>query len=549
MGGDLAGSFDGCKSVETVSPFATATRLDPQRGEMDAKGRKVHQAFRSRGMMLERNALERAVKHLETCESVERELMALMDSVGDGTLNSAVVTDEQLKKIIEYAAVDRNLDAGQGTSVLVDIFRMPRLLWDPVRKTFYHGNKPNIAADASSKIDIFRQRLHIIQQRLSRHPLFSKPQFSLAEEHQEYIELKQLQSLVGDTGGRRYVLGMLVKVEDDRLFLEDFSTKFPIEIGHASMADGVYTENSIVVVEGSLRHDGVFEAVAIGMPPVEPKMVTWETFEDVDFFGAGRLSKDDREGLKLREAEDQIFVMLSDIFLEESATMAMLKTLFEGFNASEVPPKAFVFMGNFSRSKRPGDDMYTLKEHMGKLGKLMKGFKNLVENSTFIFMPGPDDHGMNSIIPRPPFPELCFQDLKEAAPKVMLAPNPCRLRYCTQEMVLFRQDLHVRMRRSAQAATNKNQSYFDHIMTTLLHQGHLCPAPLQGQPIHWELDHTLYLYPTPDVLVLGDNAPVNSSNHQGCVCMCPGSFSDRGTFMVYRPSTQTAETSSIPMQS
>lgn len=515
---------------------------------MDARGRRVHQAFRSKGMMLERNALERAVKHLEGCDHEEGALHALMEKVGEGTFNSAVVTDEKLKQIIESSAVEKNLDAGQSTSALVDVFRMPRLLWDPVRKTFYHGSKPNIVADASSKIEIFRQRLYIVQQRLSRHPLFSKPQFSLAEEHQkEYIELKQLQSLVGDTGGRRYVLGMLVKVEDDRLFIEDFSTKFPIDLRHASMADGVYTENSIVVVEGSLRHDGVFEAVAVGMPPIEPKAITLETFEDIDFFGAGRLGREERESLMLKEAEDQIFVILSDVFLEEGATMTMLKMLFEGFDASEVPPKAFVLMGNFSRCKRPGDDLYTLKEQLKKLGKLMKGFKNLVENSTFIFMPGPDDHGINSIIPRPSLPELCFQDLKEAAPKVMLAPNPCRLRYCTQEMVLFRQDLHVRLRRSAQAATNRNQSYFDHIMTTLLHQGHLCPAPLQGQPIYWELDHTLHLYPTPDVLVLGDDAPVNCSNHHGCVCMCPGSFSAKGTFMVYRPSTQTAETSSIPV--
>ena len=35
---------------------------------------------------------------------------------------------------------------------------------------------------------------------------------------------------------------------------------------------------------------------------------------------------------------------------------------------------------------------------------------------------------------------------------------------------------------------------------TVCDQGHLCPLPLATQPIHWDLDFALRLYPLPDVV-------------------------------------------------
>lgn len=35
------------------------------------------------------------------------------------------------------------------------------------------------------------------------------------------------------------------------------------------------------------------------------------------------------------------------------------------------------------------------------------------------------------------------------------------------------------------------------LVTTLTHQSHLCPLPLSVQPIIWNYDHCLRLYPTP----------------------------------------------------
>lgn len=46
-------------------------------------------------------------------------------------------------------------------------------------------------------------------------------------------------------------------------------------------------------------------------------------------------------------------------------------------------------------------------------------------------------------------------------------------------------------------ATEETSDPFEQLVTTLTHQSHLCPLPLSVQPIIWNYDHCLRLYPTP----------------------------------------------------
>lgn len=41
------------------------------------------------------------------------------------------------------------------------------------------------------------------------------------------------------------------------------------------------------------------------------------------------------------------------------------------------------------------------------------------------------------------------------------------------------------------------------------------------QPVYWEFDHTLCVYPLPDALVLADNAPAASFQFDSCACINP----------------------------
>ena len=58
-----------------------------------------------------------------------------------------------------------------------------------------------------------------------------------------------------------------------------------------------------------------------------------------------------------------------------------------------------------------------------------------------MLVPGLGDAGPGGILPRPPLPGSLTVDLRARVPGILLASNPCRLRYCTQEIIIFRHNL------------------------------------------------------------------------------------------------------------
>ena len=64
-----------------------------------------------------------------------------------------------------------------------------------------------------------------------------------------------------------------------------------------------------------------------------------------------------------------------------------------------------------------------------------------------MFVPGPRDPGSAEVLPQPPLPAALTAGLRAAVPRAVFASNPCRLRYCSQQIIIFRDDLEKRMRR------------------------------------------------------------------------------------------------------
>lgn len=76
--------------------------------------------------------------------------------------------------------------------------------------------------------------------------------------------------------------------------------------------------------------------------------------------------------------------------------------------------------------------------------------------------------------------------------------------------------------------SKSSDALFEHLSVTLLQQSHLCPLPLEKQPIYWQHDHALRLYPVPSAVILADSStPAASFTFEGCVCFNPVSTSSR----------------------
>jgi hypothetical protein len=89
----------------------------------------------------------------------------------------------------------------------------------------------------------------------------------------------------------------------------------------------------------------------------------------------------------------------------------------------------------------------------------------------------------------------------DAIPHVTFTSNPARVRFYSQEIVLFREDLSIRLGRRAiltpiysLEGENRPIRGTQHMSETVLRQGHLCPVPLTAQPIFWELDYFSKLF-------------------------------------------------------
>lgn len=155
------------------------------------------------------------------------------------------------------------------------------------------------------------------------------------------------------------------------------------------------------------------------MPPPEPSKVTRAYFGNANFFGGPSTTSLKNSGkLKLQEEQnpDAMMVFLSDVWLDQARVMEKLRVMFAGF--CEEPPICFVLMGNFlSGGCRTGTTTSTnsggttsttsnasppaqLRKHFRQLAELIREFPALVEQSKFVFVPGPADSGFSNILPK-----------------------------------------------------------------------------------------------------------------------------------------------------
>ncbi|KAJ3070454.1 DNA polymerase epsilon subunit 2 [Quaeritorhiza haematococci] len=193
--------------------------------------------------------------------------------------------------------------------------------------------------------------------------------------------------------------------------------------------------------------------------------------------------------------------------------MAKLRTLFEGFS-NAVIPLAFVLTGNFTSIPHlhDGKSIAKYKECFDSLADLISSFPSLAQQAHFIFIPGLKDAGETKLVPRPRIPSFFTKKVESKVPKAMFMSNPCRIKYCTQEIVIYREDLLNKMHRN-------------------------CILELDQKVEPDDRNH----------LVLADQYETYCITYEDCQTINPGSFSTNGyKFLMYQPSSRHVEKSQVP---
>ena len=517
--------------------------------------------------------------------SPELLLSALLDDVETKT------DDRKLTVAFVEEFLKRWMQGNQDSTVeVIDAFDVPLVQYDPIRhQWFQQKSSRRIIGDIKSKTQLYEDRFLLIQQRLKRNALFRPAKWARgAVEHAgrqrgadadvggsasfhgaTSAELIELKSLLGHERQRRFVCGFLTKHDEGQYFIEDLSARLPIDLSGCDTADGLFTENSVVVAEGELLPSGEFRAVALGLPPAESREDSIDALQGHDTFG-GRAPAQFEED-EAREDDGDRILVLSDVHLDDPRVMDNLAKVMDGFSSCPNPPSAFVLMGNFQTfdANGPRSKLSKVKENFTRLGRLLKGYPRIISESQLILVPGPKDIGTGLALPRRGIPAPLVEGLKEVVPGVIMSSNPCRIRFRGAELAFFRSDLQQKLRGlcilpppmpadgdpleeddqgandgrqvDTDARQRKHASFFfDQTCSTVIQESHMCPVPLEYQPIAWEFDHALYIYPNPHGLVLADSEPAARSIFDACDCLNPGSLAS-GTFGAWNPGLMEME--------
>uniref|UniRef100_A0A6Q2XF45 DNA polymerase epsilon subunit n=1 Tax=Esox lucius TaxID=8010 RepID=A0A6Q2XF45_ESOLU len=500
---------------------------------------KVSSGFKMRGLILRPDASRYLMEVLESVSDLELDdvIERILDAVEKQPLPSSVIELDVMERAVQDCSqtCDETID---NVFNIIGAFDVPRYIYSTERKKFVPLNMtthsaPSLCGSARDKAELFRERYTLLQQRTHRHELFTPPVIGAAvEEGRNKFQLKTVDALLGSTAkmGDVIVLGMITQLKEGKFYLEDPSGT--VQLNLSKFHSGLYTESCFVLAEGWYE-DSVFHVNAFGFPPTEPSSTTRAYYGNLNFFG-GPSTTSVKASAKLKqleeENEDAMFVVVSDVWLDSVEVIEKIHLMFSGYAA--MPPTCFIFCGNFSSAP------------YGKTQ--IKSLKALPSISRFVFIPGPEDPGPSTILPRPPLADHITEEFRQKVPFSVFTTNPCRIQYCSQEIVVIREDLVNKMCRNCVRLPSGNLDIPNHFVKTVLSQGHLTPLPLYVSPVFWAYDYALRLYPVPDVIIFADKYdPFNISNTD-CLCINPGSFPKSGfTFKVYYPSNRTVEDSKL----
>lgn len=308
------------------------------------------------------------------------------------------------------------------------------------------AEKRNLLPPANIRADFLLDRYTMLWQRTNRHDLFSAPIPGTANAAKKF-QLRKIETLLSSSSLKEIVvLGLLSQLTENKFHIEDPTGSVPIDLSHVQYHSGFFCEGCFVLVEGSYA-DGILKATGMGFPPVEPASSSRAYFSSLNTWG-GRsksLLKNSPRLMEIEAAETEAtIVFLADCWLDDPIVLEKLQALFIGYN--ECPPIAIILMGPFLKNV---SNPFQLKGKLTSLGEMIANNCSTIKKETdIILVPALEDPASPVILPRPPLPEKICADFKRLLPRTILASNPCRLQYCTQQIVICRADLITKLCRN-----------------------------------------------------------------------------------------------------
>jgi DNA polymerase epsilon subunit 2 len=343
---------------------------------------------------------------------------------------------------------------------------------DQLANGYRTSTKPSLLPPPTHKTEYFRQRYHIVQQRILHNESFqSSPDFASKTDANR---ITPIANLLGRSGSTHLLLGLLTISATGTLAISDLTGTIALDIQHAKpvgedesawfcpgmivLIDGVYSEDYSTTAESALGNSGgiggtiggKFIASVLAHPPCERRAAALGIQESTgpgaklaasgpgfgwtDFLGVG---SERATGSRMRKLESQIIgpgaphegnakiAIASEINLDNPASLAAIRTLLSTYSALDPAefPMTLVLIGNFvshaALAGAPGAGSIEYKEYFNALASVFSDFPQLVARLTIVFVPGDKDAwpsafsaGAASPLPQKQVPELFTTRMK-----------------------------------------------------------------------------------------------------------------------------------------
>lgn len=511
----------------------------------------VISTFKLSGFTIRRDATTYLVENLSSSSVPERK--KIIDKIIKHLLRQCLSQPVLEKNHIEVAYKECSTSGLEETETIfnvIDAFSIPKLRYHSERKRFLKDDKVsnNLFPEPKWKSQYLIDRYTLIWQRTIRNKLFVQETLP-GNESERCFNLRKIEVLLSCSSkvDEVIVLGLLTQLTEGKFYLEDPTGSIALDMSQTRYHSGLFTESSFVLAEG-FYEDKILHVMGLVLPPSETRETSLPYFGNINSFGgkSKNLLKNSQNLLRIeQENEDGMIIFLSDVWFDNLKVMDKLKILFSGYN--DFPPIAIVFLGEFLSCPYGFEHGIQLKAALSHLGDIIYQFSTLRNVCKFIFVPGRGDPAAANILPRPAIPDFITNEItSKLGDAVIFTTNPCRIQYCTQEIVIIRQDLVTKLCRNSIHFPDSGDIP-DHLTKTLLSQCTLSPLSLGVQPLYWKHADALNLYPLPDLVVVADHFQPYTRSYQNCQVLNPGSFPrTEYSFKVYVPATRTVEDSQIP---
>lgn len=486
-----------------------------------------------------------------------------------------VVTAEALQKVYDLLLVEAAGEETHATPLtqgaaldlskhfrVCDAFSQPRILFHAARQVFERDPAPSsLLSHPNAPSAHMEERYHILRGIVLRNEHFLPALTGPKAERDSFMRLTTTKHLLGRQGEHCLLFGRLSTAADGSYTLEDTEGQVSLDLTQALVGEGIFTEGAYVLIEGEYTHTEQLRAWAIGHPPSERREEARALSGHLDWYGAGAVPVKHVPLLRAQEMQhpDICIAVLSDVHLDDPATLAHLRAILQGYQDADFMPLAIVLCGHFSSTPvEVAGALDSYAASFARLADVMLRFPRLLQSCHWIFVPGPRDPAATTLLPRPRIPAPLVQRFERRLPRdfcesrLHWMSNPCRIVYLSQDIVIFRDDIMSKMLRNAILLKDDLEAsdLQKHLVSTLLDQAHLCPLPPQVRPILWEYAHALRLYPMPSAvrchrpdmqLVLADKYDRFELTYEKCHVFNPGSFRGRACWTTYYPATGHAE--------